>query len=153
MTTRETIDRFLVQRHIAVVGVSRDPKQFSNAVYRHLRQAGPGVRTLFPVNEEAAGEPIEGDPSYRSLADVPQPLDGVLVMVRPERAADVVAEAIVCHVPMVWLGRGVDADEAVEMCRDHRVEVIAGACPLMFEPPVTGIHRLHRFFVKGRYAA
>ena len=150
MTSRDTIDRFLALRHVAVVGVSRDPKQFANAVYRRLRHDG---RVLFPVNEQAAGAPIEGDASYGTLAEVPQPVDGVLVMVAPERAADVVAEAIVCHVPLVWLGRGAASPEAVAMCRDHGVEVIEGVCPLMFEEPVGGIHRLHRFFVGRRVAA
>jgi uncharacterized protein len=150
MTSRETIDRFLAQRHIAVVGVSRDPKQFANAVYRQLRHDG---RVLFPVNEAADGAPIEGDTSYRCLSEVPQPLDGVLVMVDSARAADVVAEAVVCHVPMVWLGRGVHSPEAVALCDDHDVEVIDGVCPLMFDEPVSGIHRLHRFFVGRRVAA
>ena len=150
MTSRETIDRFLALRHVAVVGVSRDPKQFANAVYRRLRHDG---RVLFPVNERADGAAVEGDVSYPTLADVPQPVDGVLVMVDGERAADVVAEAIVCHVSMVWLGRGVVSPEAVAMCRDHGVEVIDGLCPLMFEEPVGGIHRLHRFFAGRRVAA
>jgi hypothetical protein len=36
------------------------------------------------------------------------------------------------------------SEEAVHLCRDHRVSVVAGACPLMFLEPVGWFHRLHR---------
>ena len=39
MPSKQIIEDFLAQEHVALVGVSRDPKQFANAVYRHLRDA------------------------------------------------------------------------------------------------------------------
>ena len=78
MPDRASIEDVLAQEHLAVVGVSRDPKQFANGVYRHLRSGG---RTLYPVNPAADGAALEGDPSYPSLAAVPEPVVGVLVMV------------------------------------------------------------------------
>jgi hypothetical protein len=104
MPDRKTIDDFLAHRHLAVVGVSRDPKQFGNSVYRHLR-AGGGV--LYPVNAAAGGGTLEGDRSYAHLADVPDPVDGVLVMVPAEGAIGVVLEAIERGIPRVWLHRGI----------------------------------------------
>ena len=84
MPSRAIIDRFLDLRHVAVVGVSRNDKEFANGVFRHLRDHGRG-RVLYPVNAAADGAHIEGvaelDPS---VADVPDPLDGVLVMVPAE---------------------------------------------------------------------
>lgn len=154
MPSREIIDRFLAQRHIAVVGVSRDPKQFANAVYRQLRTDG---RSVYPVNATAGGAPLEGDPSFERLAEVPHPLDGVVVMVAADRAADVVREAIDAGVPRVWLhkgvGRGSVSDEAVALCREHGIEVVDGACPMMFDEPVAAVHRVHRFFAKRHIAA
>lgn len=154
MPSTQSIDRFLAQDHLAVVGVSRNAKEFTNAVYRRLREGG---RTLYPVNAAADGAPIEGDRSYRSLLDVPDPLDGVLVMVPAPAAAAVVREAIARGAPRVWLhrgaGKGSVSDEAVTLCREHGIDVVDGACPLMFEAPVAGIHRFHRFFVRRRLAA
>jgi predicted CoA-binding protein len=153
MVSQTAIDSFLDARHLAVVGVSRQPKAFANTVYRTLRDGG---RTLYPVNERAGGRPIEGDPSYRSLTDVPDPVDGVLVMVPPDAMTTVVDEALDRSIPRVWLFRSggppVPAD-AVARCRAAGVEVVDGACPLMFEDPVRGIHRFHRVFFRRHLAA
>ena len=153
MPSRQTIETFLDQRHLAFVGVSRDPKQFANAVYRLLRDGG---RTMYPVNANDV-ESIEGDVCYGTLADVPDPVDGVVVMVPPTRAADVVRDAIARGIPRVWFHRGFGAGsatpEAVALCRERGLEVVDGACPFMFAEPVRGMHRFHRFVVRRRVAA
>jgi predicted CoA-binding protein len=70
MPDRETIGAFLAAKNLAFVGVSQDTRQFANAVYRRLQGGG---RVLYPVNAAADHRPIEGDPSYTSLAEVPDP--------------------------------------------------------------------------------
>ena len=154
MPDRKTIDDFLAQQHVAVVGVSRDPKQFANGVYRRLRAGG---RVLYPVNAAAGGEVLEGDLSYVRLADVPDPVDGVLVMVPAQAAADVVVEAVDRGIPRVWLHRGVGkgsvSPQAMAKCHSNGIAVVDGACPLMFEQPVRGIHHLHRLLAGRRIAA
>ena len=157
MPSTQLINDFLAQEHLAFVGVSRNPKDFANAVYRTLRDGG---RTIYPVNASAGGAIVEGARSYPSLADVPDPVDGVVVMVPADHSADVVRDAIARGIPRVWLYRGFGAgavtDEAVELCRASGIDVVDGACPLMFEGAegkVGGIHRLHRFFAKRHFAA
>ena len=48
----------------------------------------------------------------------------------------------------VWLfkgaGPGAVSEEALQLCLDHGMSVVAGACPLMFLEPVRGVHKLHR---------
>ena len=154
MPERKTIDEFLAQKNLAFVGVSRDSKQFANSVYRRLRGSG---RTLYPVNPAAGGDPLEGDRSYAQLAEVPEPVDGVVVMVPAEAAADVVRQAVERGIARVWLhrgaGKGSVSAEAVQICRDNDIAVVDGACPLMFDEPVGGVHRIHRFFAGRRIAA
>ncbi len=58
MTSRATVDDFLAQRSLAVVGVSRGGKKFGNMVYRELKAKG---YRLFPIHPEA--EELEGDRS------------------------------------------------------------------------------------------
>jgi len=150
--SKTVIEEFLTQPHLAFVGASRDSKQFANAVYRHLRDGG---RILYPVHPVAAE--IEGDTAFPRIATVPDPVDGVIVMVRPDAAEQVVREAIERGVPRVWLHRGVGtgavSERAVELCRDAGVAVVDGACPLMFATPVGGVHRLHRLISHRRIAA
>jgi hypothetical protein len=40
----------------------------------------------------------------------------------------------------------------VAFCADHDIEVVDGACPLMFLEPVKGFHKVHRFFAGRRIA-
>jgi uncharacterized protein len=151
---RRTIEEFLAQQHLAVVGVSRDTKHFGNVVYRRLRRGG---RTLYPVNPVAGGSPLEGDASYERLSSVPDPVDGVIVMVPAESAADVVRQAVERGIPRVWFhrgaGKGSVSPEAIGLCRASGVAVVDGACPLMFDEPVRGVHRIHRLFTGRRIAA
>ena len=154
MPDRQIIEDFLAQDHLAFVGVSRDSKQFANSVYRRRRDGG---RVLYPVNPAAHGAPLETDKSYERLADVPDPVDGVVVMVPAAVAVEVVKEAAARGIPRVWLYRGVGdgavSTEAVQLCREHGLAVVDGACPLMFEHPVRGVHWVHRLLAGRRIAA
>lgn len=152
MPSRSVIEDFLAQRHVAVVGVSREKKQFANAVAAQLRRGG---RTVYPVNSHT--DTIDGEHCYRSLAVVPDPLEGVLVMVPAEAAVEVVRACIARGVPRVWLhrgaGPGAPSPEAVELCHEAGITVVDGACPMMFADPVGWFHKTHRFFARGRLAA
>lgn len=143
MPTRAAIDDFMAQERLAFVGVSHDPKAFSAGVYRELRDHG---YELHPVNPGT--DTIEGDACVRSVPELPVGLDGAIVMVAAERAADVVQECVDHGIPRIWLHKGVGpssvSDEAVAICRDHGVEVVDGACPLMFAEPAAWFHRVHR---------
>ena len=53
------------------------------------------------------------------------------------------------QVDHIWLFKGIGgpgavSDEAVELCRKAHVNVVEGACPLMFLEPVGVAHRVHR---------
>lgn len=142
MLDRHAIDDFLAQERIALVGASADPKQFGNTIYRELRTHGYDVAAVNPKVAE-----VEGDPCYPDLASVPGELGGVLIMVR-HGVADVVRAAVDRGVRRIWLFRGAGpgavSPEALAACEAAGVEVVAGACPLMFLEPVRGVHRLHR---------
>lgn len=152
MPSRAVIDDFLAQDHLAFVGASRNPKEFANSVYRTLREGG---RTMYPVHRET-GE-VEGDHAFARLADVPDPVDGVVIMAPPATVAELTREALERGIPRVWLhrgaGQGAVSAEAVAACHEAGVPVVDGACPLMFEGHVGGVHRLHRYMVRRRIAA
>lgn len=154
MPSRAIIDDFLAQSHIAFVGVSREPKQFANSVYRTLRDGG---RELYPVNRSEDTPTIEGDLAYRRLGDVPDPVDGVIVMVAHGAEAEVVRDALARGISRIWVhrasGRDPVSDEVRSMCEAAGAALVDGACPLMFLEPVRGVHRLHRSLAHKRFAA
>ena len=152
MPSRVTIDEVLAQQDLAFVGASRDPKQFANAVYRHLRDGG---RLMHPVHRDAVR--IEGDATVPTVADLPDGVGGIVVMLPADAAADVVRQAIDRGIPRVWLHRGIrrgaHSPEAVEACRTAGVAVVDGACPLMFAEPVGAFHRVHGLIARHRIDA
>jgi len=142
MPTKNDIEDFLAQRRIAFVGVSRDPKQFANRICHALKQKG---YQLYPVNPHA--EQMDGERCYSGVANLPEPVDGALIMVPPRAATEVVRQCADAGIRRVWLGRGVESPEAVSYCREHGIVVVDGACPMMFAEPVGFAHACHRFLV------
>lgn len=144
MIDNATVTAFLAQRRIAVVGASDDRASFGGTVYRALRDHGYDVVAVNP-NARA----VAGDPCYPDLGSVPAPVEGAIVMVNRANAPDVVQDCVEQRVPRVWLfkglgGPGALSDEAVKLCEDYGIDVVAGACPLMFLEPVGLPHRVHR---------
>ena len=64
-TLKQAAEEFLAQKRIAVAGVSRDPGQAANAVYRKLRASGYEV---FPVNPNAPE--AEGATCYPDVGSI-----------------------------------------------------------------------------------
>lgn len=136
-----TIQDFVSQRTLAMVGVSRSGKKFANAAFKELRSKGYSV---VPVNP--AAETVEGEPCYPSLLTLPSPVDGAVVMAPREQALQVVRDAAAAGIRRVWLQQGAESQAAIDACRQAGIDVVAGECILMFaKPPSHWIHRAHRF--------
>ena len=140
MTSKADIQDFISQEKLALVGVSRTESKFSNGAYKELKAKGYRV---FGVN--SAGGALDGDPIYTSLAGLPEPVDGVLVFVKPERAAEVIRDCAANGVQRVWLQQGAQSDEALRLCAEHDIRVVSGECILMYAGQA-GFHKFHRFF-------
>jgi len=138
-----SVREFLALDSIALVGASDNKKHFSNAVFLALEEHGVHAVPVNPHEERVGGRTC-----YPTVAAVPGPLQGVIVMVKRATAVEIVKECIARGVTHVWLFKGIGgesamSDEAVTLCREHGVEVIPGACPMMFLRPVRGFHRFH----------
>ncbi|MGY6500382.1 MAG: CoA-binding protein [Acidimicrobiales bacterium] len=144
MVSTAVAEEFLSHRRLALVGASHDPSAFSVSVYRELKAHG---YDMVPVNPRA--EEVEGDRCHASVADLPDGIEGAIVMVPADSSATVVQQCIDRGVPRVWLHQGAGpssvSDEAVALCRDNGVEVVEGACPMMFLEDAAWIHRAHRW--------
>jgi predicted CoA-binding protein len=143
MIDQRSAEEFLASGRIAVVGASDDPKNFGGTILRELLAHGIDAVAVNPQHDLVAGRPCV--PTVRDLAGT---VDGVIVMVPGQDAVDTVQAAIDRGVGRVWLfkgigGAGAASAEAIELCERHEIQVIAGACPLMFLEPVKGAHRFH----------
>ncbi|QPC85153.1 CoA-binding protein [Phototrophicus methaneseepsis] len=110
-------------RTIAVVGHSDNPGRTSYQIARYLRNAG---YTVYPVNPTV--REIDGQPSYASLADVPEPIDIVNVFRRSEYVADVVDEAIDVGAKAIWTQLGVVDNAAGQRALEAGIDVAMNRC-------------------------
>jgi hypothetical protein len=144
---QELIADFLAQKRIAVAGVSRHGDQPANANYRKLRDLGYEVFAVNPRTDH-----VEGDPCYPSLVAIPGEVDAVLIATPAEAALELVRECISLGIDRVWMhrsfGAGSVSEEAIALCREHDIRVIAGGCPMMFRSPVDVAHRCMRWFLR-----
>lgn len=147
MTIRQEIDTFLAQKRIAVVGVSRDEKDFTRAVFAEFVKRGYEV---VPVNPNAAE--IAGQRCYAHVQDITPPVSGVLVMTAPTVTEQVVRDCAKAGVKHVWLhrGEGIGAvsDSALAVCQENGIGVVPGFCPFMFLPETAFFHKIHGFIKK-----
>jgi len=143
-TTRAAVDDFVAQKTLALVGVSRSGKGFGHSLLKELLGKGYGVTPVHPDAAEIAG--LRCAPN---LADLPEPVGGVVVVVPPAAAVGVVRDAIAAGIPRIWLQQGAESAEAVRLAEQAGVKVVAGHCLLMFAEPVDWWgHRLHHWVLK-----
>ena len=152
MTTLSQIHEFLGAKRLAVIGVSRDPKDFTRSLFQEL---GRREYDVVPVTPDA-GE-LDGRRCYAHVADIHPPVDGALLMTRPAVTEQVVRECQAAGIRRIWMyratGAGAVSPGAVEFCQAHGMPVVAGECPFMFLPETPWFHRFHGFCRKvlGKY--
>jgi len=148
----ETIQDFLAQKRIAMVGVSRDEKDFSRMLFDEFVRRGYDMVAVNPAVPQ-----IGGRKCYERLKNIDRPVDAVLVMTRPEVTESVVRECAELGIALVWMyragGVGAVSERAVEFCHEHGILVVPGHCPFMFWRDSHIGHRLHGFVMKivGKY--
>ena len=149
---REVIDDFLAQKRIAMIGISRDPKDLSVMLFKELSHRGYDV---VPVNPNTPS--MQGRPCFARVQDIQPPVDAALLMTSPTVTDAVVADCDAAHIRRIWMyragGKGAVSPEAVRFCQEHGIQVVPGQCPFMFLPGAGGVHRLHGFIRKitGQY--
>lgn len=128
----EMAEEFLSQRSIAVAGVSRSKDGTANGIYRVFREKGYEVFAINPNTDRA-----EGDPCYPDIKSLPHPVDGIMLVTRPDISEGIVSQCVEEGVPRVWMHNNTlmpssVSDKATQMCRQNGIKVISGGCPMMF---------------------
>jgi predicted CoA-binding protein len=138
----EAQDFFARARRIAVVGVSRDPRDFTRMVFRELAARGHDVVAVNPALDQA-----HGLAAFARVRDVHPSPDAALLMLPAARAEEAVRDCLVARVKRIWFHRGAGpgaaSEAALALCQANRIEVVQGLCPLMALPAVSFPHRLH----------
>jgi predicted CoA-binding protein len=120
---------------IAVVGASRDPAKAAHSVPLQMQRYGWRVIPINPHADEIFGERV-----YRSLAEIPHPVDLVNVFRPAQDALPVVREAVAIGAPAIWLQLGIVSAEARRIATEAGVDYVEDLC-LAVERAVGGLTR------------
>lgn len=146
MNSLTDIRDFLAQKRIAMVGVSRNPKDFSHTLFDELVSRGYDV---VAVNPNAAK--IGGSASFARIDELTPVPDAVLLMTSRAVTEDILHEWR-NGIQRVWVygtnGKSNVSPFAVSQLRGKGVKIIDGECPFMFLNNSGGIHRFHGFVRK-----
>src|SRR5262245_3886530 len=119
-----TIQRVLYNaKTVAVVGLSKNELRASYFVGYYLRRHGYRVVPVNPREPE-----ILGEKSFKSLLDVPVPVDIVNVFRAPDALPAIAEEAVRIRAGSLWCQFGVINEEGARIAEAGGVSVIMDRC-------------------------
>ncbi|MFC3997051.1 CoA-binding protein [Nocardiopsis sediminis] len=118
----------------AVVGLGDNPARPAYGVARFLQSQG---KRIVPVHPSAAT--VHGEPGYRTLAEIPFPVDVADVFRRSEDAGAIADEALARDdISTVWFQLGVVDEAAAERVRAAGRTMVMDHCPAIEWPRLLG---------------
>ena len=108
----------------AVVGLSGNPDRTAYEIASLLQQKG---KQIVPIHPDAPV--VLGEQGYRTLADVPFPVDVVDVFRRSEAAGEFADQAVKIGARGVWFQLGVIDEAAFARTTEAGVPMVMDTCP------------------------
>lgn len=138
ISSLDTIEQFLKQKRIAMIGLSRNRKDFSVDLFREFCSRG---YEMVPVNPQA--KEVQGRRSFARVQEIDPPVRAALLLTAPATTERVVRDCVDAGIRLVWVYRADGlAEETLKLCKEAGVQVVAGECPFMFLGS-GGVHRWH----------
>jgi uncharacterized protein len=110
---------------VAVIGASSDRGKYGNRAVRAFRRQG---YTVVPISVRETE--VEGLKAYRSVLDVPGPIDMATFYVSPAIGLQVIDEVAQKQIREVWLNPGADSDALVTRAKELGIEPVR-ACSIV----------------------
>ena len=119
--TKEQINSFIDGNTIAIAGVSRSSKKFGHQVFSELKKKGYNV---IPINPHA--ENIEGESCYKTVKDLPDNIDSLLIVTPKSETDGTLREAIQKGIKNIWVQQMSDTKETLRIAEEYQKEIIFG---------------------------
>ncbi|MDJ0515465.1 MAG: CoA-binding protein [Trichodesmium sp. MO_231.B1] len=125
LNTNDRLKRDILKNSqiIAVVGHSDKPERTSYQIAQFLREVGYKVYPVNPIVKE-----IDGQPTYATLQDIPEPVDIVNVFRRSEYLPEIVEAAIAIHAKTIWTQLGVRDWQSANKALDAGLNLAMDVC-------------------------
>jgi len=143
MATLESINQFMVQKHIAVAGVSRKKQKFGNAIYKELNKKG---YNLYPVNPNL--DQYNGSKCYPEIATLPDEVSGIVINTKPEITKKLIVEAEAKGIKNIWLQQGSADKDTILKAEESESNIISKQCVIMFADPAKVINGFNKWINK-----
>ena len=120
----QTIDQVLAMKTWAIVGLGNNPERAAFGVSKLLQDKGHKIIPVYP-----RAEVVHGEVGYKTLAEIPVPVDVVDCFVNSKLVGKVVDEAIAIGAKAVWLQLDVIDEAAVARAKAAGLLAIMDRCP------------------------
>ena len=110
-------------KKIAIVGLSPKEERDSNKVAKYLMEKGYEIVPVNPGQKE-----ILGQTCYKTLEEIPYPVDVADLFLNPARVPAVLDQAINKGIGVIWMQLGVIHHEAAKKAREAGVTVVMDQC-------------------------
>ncbi len=118
------IDKVLSMKTWAIVGLGNNPERAAFRVSKLLQDKGHKIVPIYP-----RAEVVHGETGYKTLGEIPFPVDVVDCFVNSKLVGKVVDEAIEIGAKAVWLQLDVIDQEAVARAEAAGLLAIMDRCP------------------------
>lgn len=108
---------------VAIVGATDDPSKYGSVIYRDLKHKGFEVYAVNPNRDT-----VDGDPAYKSLADLPVKPTIVNIVVPPELTLIVLEKAHEIGLKNIWVQPGAESPEVMAYLTGNDFNYLANAC-------------------------
>jgi predicted CoA-binding protein len=143
MGKKESIEKFLAPKKLAMAGVSSNQKKFGYIVFKELREKGFDVCPVNPKVEE-----IDGVKCYKSVSDIPDTYEKLFLATPKDTTDSLIRDAAKKGIKHIWIQQMANTKESSALANDLGIELIEKECIFMFAEPVTSIHKFHKFIWK-----
>ncbi len=124
ISQEEDIKSVLALKTWAIVGLGNNPERAAFGVAKLLQDKG---HKIIPVHPRA--EIVHGEIGYKTLSEIPVPIDVVDCFVNSNLVGKAVDEAIAIGAKAVWLQLDVIDLEAINRAKDAGLLTVMDRCP------------------------
>jgi len=111
---------------MAIVGLSPKEHRDSNIVARYFQEKGIKVIPVYPREETILGEKV-----YRSLPEIPEKVDMVVVFRKGSDTPPIAKKAVEIGAKYFWLQETVVSDEAMKIATEGGLEAVQDKCTMV----------------------
>lgn len=120
------IRKMLSLKTWAVVGSTHNREKYAYKVYMKLKNNNYKVYSINPylIN-------VDGDISYKTLADLPEKVDCISMVINPIQGKKIIEDALAGGIKYVWFQPGAETEELIKLAQDGGMNVVYNRCVLV----------------------